>query len=304
MAAGADDGGYDVDGLAAGPDDFIFEEHAGQANEGGAGDGGDGEHEADGDFPRPPDPYDVNCCTSIYVPGMLHIVSNITRDLSAHLEWCSQFLAYLTHICRMLSRSWTRKRFKETCLRAPHAFQHFGFFDGFNTHVQEGRWGTVVHAVGDLLPGEQILRQFWSLAAYNQAGGLREDGNDGEGEGHGVRMHVVDEGINSPLFWVYCFMIDTVGEFLEHLSNLSETCPCHRGALRLRGLARHARRQQLQQDTSQKTCPLAGMMAPEFAAGEHIRITRGLAQTSQGPEVPSPCMQAFWHYAPMIARLY
>ena len=82
------------------------------------------------DFRMPEDQYEINCSYSWYIPGMLHIVSNITKDMELALAWFHNFLKYLTNICRLLSRKWTRQRFRETCLRSPAAAAFHSMFDG------------------------------------------------------------------------------------------------------------------------------------------------------------------------------
>ncbi len=227
------------------------------------------------------DPYEVNCTTSVYVPGTLHIVSNITKDLSCALSWWTTFLRFLSHICRLLSRRHTRQRFKASCLKSAAARVHQSAFDGFNAHVQSGRWGSVLHAVGELLQVEAPLRAFWSLAAYTAGGGVRGGDEEREDAAWQARVDVVNEGISSQLFWTYALMIDTAGEVLEMFSAISESCPCHRGVLRLRGPSRHQRQRRLMEETGRTVCPMASRMAPEFAGGEHFGLVRRLASMAQ-----------------------
>ena len=130
------------------------------------------------------DPYEINGGTSMYIPGALHIVSNITKDMDKALTWFDTFVSYLTHICKMLSRKFTRNRFKAACLRSAAGQTHATAFDGFNAHVQRGRWGSVLHSVGALLQVEAPLRAHWSLQDYRAGGGARgmaESGDEDEG---------------------------------------------------------------------------------------------------------------------------
>ena len=183
-----------------GPFDFevpgVAEEHGDEETPAG----GDLEAEpvAQDDFPMPEDPYEINCSYSLYILGMLHIVSNITKDMELALAWFHIFLKYLTNICRLLSRKWTRQRFRATCLRSPAAAAFHSMFDGFNAHVQTNRWGSVVQVAAALLQLMEPLRRFWSMAAYTAAGRHRAD-DEGDGT-YAVKVEVVNAGISSSLF--------------------------------------------------------------------------------------------------------
>jgi len=235
-------------------------------------------------MPQQAHPYDIDGTGSIYIPGMLHIVSNITKDLKAALVGFDDHVSRLSAVCRLLSRKWTRRRFLASCMRSAEAAPFVYLFTGFSEHVHEDRWGTVLSATSALLAVRTPLQRFWSRAAYQGHGGVREEmGDVAGGGGHAVRLEVVDYAIGSGTFWGYCRMIQIVGEVLEHLSNFAEACPCHRDhhPLDLRGARRAARRRLLAQELGQPCCPMATKMAPEFAAGEPFRMLRDLANMSQ-----------------------
>ena len=247
---------------------------------------------SDSDYPPKAGPYDMQCESSIYIPGMLHIVHNITKDMGTALVEYEAWLTQLTHICRMLSRKDYRQRFMATCLNATAAGRaHKSDFEGFSAHVQPGRWGTVFAAVGAVLGVRVPLQAFWSKERYQ--GGGRVGQEDVEQGSHTVQTEHIHAGISSKFFWAYASMVDVLGECLEHLSSLSESCPCHHGRIFLYGPTRHLRRKEFAaQHGGVAACPMATRLAPEFASGEHFRVMHTLSQYSHTTLLYSPDVQA------------
>jgi hypothetical protein len=60
------------------------------------------------DYPMPADEHEVDCTASVYIAGVMHIVSNLTVGFSGCLEHFGDFLLELTMVCRLLSRKWSR----------------------------------------------------------------------------------------------------------------------------------------------------------------------------------------------------
>ena len=52
---------------------------------------------------------------SIFVVGLLHVISNATQDLAKTLVYWPEFLPRLKQICRLLGRPWLKNRLKEQC---------------------------------------------------------------------------------------------------------------------------------------------------------------------------------------------
>ena len=74
------------------------------------------------DKPRPPDDEDgegeeliIDFIPSIFVVGLLHVISNATQDLAKTLVYWPEFLPRLKQICRLLGRPWLKNRLKEQC---------------------------------------------------------------------------------------------------------------------------------------------------------------------------------------------
>ena len=142
---------------------------------------------------------DLHAC--IYIPGLLHIAHNCVNDFNVVLadSW-RDFVHYLKHVCRLLSRRRARTRLLQTCFLAEPFCHVTQKFHNFNQHVYEGRWGSVAAAIGELLLLELPLRGAWSLPAYSH--GQRHErrpapgANDQDNE-HSTDFKVIDAAIKS-----------------------------------------------------------------------------------------------------------
>ena len=175
------------------------------------------------------------------------------------------WIVQLTHVCRLLKRRWSRQRLLETCFAHEPRLHFRNWFHSFKADVYEGRWGSIVQAVGQLLPLMRALRNGWSLRRFGHgkaAGEMHEANTDKK-----VKLEIVDEAIRSDLFWGYLIMVDTFLELFEKLVAWAEGCPCHWVDTPFEGVARWIRRARRTARSSPRSCPLAGCHAWELAAG-------------------------------------
>ena len=205
-----------------------------------------------GDFELPMDPLMLDMRNSIFIPGVLHVIHNMTEKLSESLDHYDRYLEYLKHVCRLLSRRWSKDRLKENCFKN-HLKVYEPLLEQFNAEVYEGRWGSVLHAVSELLPMRSALQAGWSKARF---GGAVHESADGKS----MKLDVADWAIHSNWFWGYTVMLSNLGEMVEHVAHWAESCPCHSKVRSFRGEG--GRRRQLP-----VRCPLQGCQAPACAAG-------------------------------------
>ena len=135
---------------------------------------------------------------SIFAAGILHVVHNATEGLGETLQHFAEFTVRLTQVCRLLSLPWARKRFCETCLNEGPAAQFKYLFSNFTARVYTGRWGTIVHAIGALVPLQMPLRAAWSKAAFSFGSPGRP--RDGGNAHNALLVDVIDEAIRSDFF--------------------------------------------------------------------------------------------------------
>ena len=90
-------------------------------------------------------------------------------------------------------------------------------------------------------------------------------------------------------------MIDVICEFVEIVMNWAESCPCHwHHSGELQGYQRHDPRRRMgrARRASRKRCPLAGMQAPECAAGAILELMETLWNVSHAHLLLHPDMAA------------
>ena len=221
---------------------------------------------------EPGDETYVDFRRSVYIPGVLHIIHNISMSLSVVLSFWPSFLPQLKEVARMLKRKSAKTRLLERCFnRPPHSYRKKPIQE-FRADVYEGRWGNILSACVELLPCEEALRSAWDATAYggqreiDSEAALQENMAGGEAK-RGVKVTLINEAIMSDMFWATCKLIDVLGEVLLAVAAWSESCPCHHSSLRISGSTRHFRKKRLKLLYGRHRCPLQTLRAPEAAAG-------------------------------------
>ena len=105
--------------------------------------------------------------SSIYVPGLLHIIHNATEDLSSALPFWDEWLPHVRAVSRMLSKKEYADRLIETCFSMPPANAFADEIREFNHAIYEGRWGTLLAAVSHLSDLEDPLCYAWDMVRYS-----------------------------------------------------------------------------------------------------------------------------------------
>ena len=212
--------------------------------------------------------FNLDFTQSIYIPGPLHIMHNLTEGLGKAMKWWTPFVARLTHVCRLLKRKWNRARLLATCFSDAPWAAHVDLYRSFDGQVYEGRWGSVLHAVSALRPLEVSLRGAWSKQKFS-LNGQNPDGKKSKS----LDIELVDDACKSDLFWAYLDMTHELGQTIEHVMNWCESCPCHGHDKLLQGQKKHGKTGLLSR-IGLSTCPLAGRRAPECAAGKVLSVLR------------------------------
>ena len=259
-------------------DDDVLEDHYRHANfdfqapdHGGQSDDDDAES------------YVLDFGRSVFIAGLLHILHNFTSSLNAlaSLVHWPHFILQLKHVCRLIRRNWSRRRLLSQCFSADPFRLFRKLIESFDGEVYEGRWGTVMHAIGEVLKIEQPLREAWDKEAFLMGGQVKEGHGDGDGEGEGCKIDIVDFAIGSELFWSYLKMADHLAEIILKLMMWAEGCPCHtRVSPFFEGPTRHQR--PWQEHRRQEHCAMEGRRASEMAAGDFNAFVRQLLDIVNG----------------------
>ena len=160
----------------------------------------------------------------------------------------------------------------------------------FEGGVYEGRWGSVMTAVQNLLPLKEIVRGAWNKQRFLAARGVEQERQDGSAKS--VRVDIADQAINSTLFWAYLVMVDFLAEALMALTHWSERCPCCSRRERNVYDSTRARREALYRTLyAVLRCPMAGRRGPEMARGDWRQVIRGLLSIANANLRMHPAVQ-------------
>ena len=198
---------------------------------------------------------------ALIIPGALHIISNLSADISLKLLHWKEFVDQCKVLGELLCDKDRRERFSNTCIPAGH--RAAAKFVSFSGSIYEKCWGAVVAFVQKLLDVLPELREFWSDAKYLRNFKERDDAKDG----NKVSAREVTHILKSDLFMVFAETVLIVFNSLEELGSWCEGCSCHEDLLR--GKTGHVSRKSLAKwiGTSDSDCPMKGKRAPELAAG-------------------------------------
>ena len=172
---------------------------------------------------------------------------------------------------RLLRRLWSRTRLLDTCFKEPPSRSWRHLYDSFSSGVYTGRWGSLLDALGAILPLEMSLRFAWNLAKFQFGHAGEAPAPDDE---KGTDLNIADAAIRGALFWAYSNSMDVIAETLELLCGWAEGCLCHPKEFKLQGVKRHERRKRdgWTRAHNARSCALSGCRAPELAAGALDKI--------------------------------
>ena len=169
----------------------------------------------------------------------------------------SEYRQDLTLLTLWLRKPHMRQRFVNTCLIGEFADLQ-DWFHHFWLKVDTHRWGVVLDGTCEVLQLEEPLRK-----------GFQEDeyGNNVQAGEETVNLSKLAEIIGSNFFWAYARMIATCGRTLQSIAAWAEGCSCHSPREVSEPCRTIFRKGGTSGSATKGSCPLAGMRAPELAAG-------------------------------------
>ena len=194
---------------------------------------------------------------AIIIPGALHILSNLSRDIAHKLTYWPEFLRNLHHFETLLCDRDRRELFVERCVG--HQHQDASHFKVFSGSLYEKRWGAVCSFIKKLLPLLPVLKRCWSKEAFTSEYTERD-----KDKGKDFDPAVFTAVLASPLFAAYLNAMLILFCIPDDLAGWCEGCPCHEHLFEHLSLWRV--KQHLEK-TIGGPCPVKGQRAPECAAG-------------------------------------
>ena len=223
---------------------------------------------------------------ALTIPGLLHIVHNVCKDMGAMYPGWSALWLQLKSCEALLTDKGRRRRFAKTCLDdTTHAnFAVRAAFDSFSNTLYEKRWGCVISFVTALLPLMGFLRRAWSEEKYahNVDGGDAARTASAADAGGYLEFDrgLFTRTVRSNSFLLELKLLLMIQGVAQGLANWGEVCPCHSGCLH--GMSRRTARTYMEKFIalpSYNTCPFAGRRAPELASGQLSVVFETLAAT-------------------------
>ena len=220
-----------------------------------------------------PECHSLDLSSSLWVPGMFHIIDNATKDVLRKSDvWCSDVKGMLESVLLFFNAFHRRKWFiAKCCVRQFQAWSVF--FEAAAPKLEGGRaWGVVSEGMSWVLERKLMLQQAWSADALLQAGAPEAEGGDGADPGESTKLVArVDEALSSPVFWAYLGIGSCIIDILDRITSWTQGCACHGSEVR-------AQLKPLLRGLGPLSCPMRGRRAPEIAEGALHRFIDGLFQ--------------------------
>ena len=190
----------------------------------------------------------------------------------------------LKHICRLLSRRWSKHRLVRECYSSEDMEVLAPLILGFNKLIYNKRWGTVMAAVHALIPLFQVLRRGWSFERFSRGSNLREDEEDESATRYGL----ADQGISSLYFWGSCLMMDSVATVFLYLQHFFDGCFCHDFRVTVQDIFNHSSRTAYRARLLLRKCIMSCRRTFQFASGcvtKRVRHLLDLMERTLGAEL-------------------
>ena len=203
---------------------------------------------------------------AVEVPGSLHIITNIPKDLSCKLSHWAVHMQKWKIMLPLLSEPYHRERLRATCLS--HAPADIGqLFEKFHGNLYEHRWMAVYTFIAKAMPLVSALRTYWNSATFTAGFSKQKAHKDKDTEFSPMSVSRV---LDDPMFGAYNHLVLSVGSIMRRMSSWLESCPCHSKYVRDIGKWRRAPvswRAVFPELGERPSCPVAGCRAPELAGG-------------------------------------
>eukprot|EP00969_Alexandrium_andersonii_P364559 15464399-Alexandrium_andersonii.AAC.1 len=174
----------------------------------------------------PPEPPPASSRSTLRVPGIQHIVHNVCSGLSDRLvHFQDRVSEGMRNLAQMLAHRWSRERFVASCLVGGPFEVWKPLFEAAGPNLIEWRWASLANVAAYLLSLKTPLQVAWSKQKYGASGADAPAG--GARQVTTVKAEAVDVAVQSPFFWAYLGMLDSLASAVHLITVWSESCPCH-----------------------------------------------------------------------------
>jgi hypothetical protein len=209
---------------------------------------------------------------SIIIPGAMHLVNNMVREVSGVLEFWSMFFSML-QVIESLWKENRIDRFIHYCLEISDYARWKPEFMLKLGSLYEERWGEIINfcrKIDRLLP---ILRLVWDAGMYVAGGGgVKVKADDT------FQPQRVTEILKDNLFHGYFRMILIVQGIADELTAWCEGCPCHEAELIEDRQSR--KKPRMAAGLADRPCPMKGKKLVELVTGKLTEVFDSFSQVA------------------------
>jgi hypothetical protein len=222
--------------------------------------------------------------------GSCHICDNCTKNMLAKgFTHNGKWKKCLGALCDLMAHAWLRKLFVSALLEEQGGAQYaFLFLRLAYPTIKEWRWGTIIAVMRWVVDIEVPFRRFWNRAKWLQAAGKKDAQQENQGGDFSrieLDLDLLDEAVKA-WFWAYTEMMFGLQRILEAFQGWSEDCSCHQrivfgriseGPSECADPRTKLQRQKmygrlLLRSVMHNDCPMRGLRAPDFAAGDAMEV--------------------------------
>ena len=244
----------------------------------------------------------------LLVAGVLHVIHNLSWRLGRAMSYFDEWLCGMKAIVTLLHYRDNRKLFAERCVsgsRFDRAGRHAGLNRGCPS-AQEWRWSSIVLTLKSILPLEPLLTSCFDTHKMRPRDRDVGDNLDNDEAPARVKEGKLDLGliqrtVRNGKWWAFAEMLCTIHKVLAQFQEWSESCPCHYHHLLLDKDEKEELRD-LEAEAgiagaagASRECPLAGLRAPEMAAGSWKIILEVLFDKALDVFIGELCPRALDH---------
>ena len=163
---------------------------------------------------------------ALQVPGMLHIVFNLTKELAHALPDWEWFWEKLKMVEKLVGDRPRREVYVHFCLRGSVLAHKEADFDVGAPTLYESRWNEVHDFCCAVRVRMSTLRCTWNEDNYKRGAGGEKDKDDKQ-----FKPQVITDAVRDPYFVAYWDMMLALGSVPKTLAGWTEGCCCHEDLL-------------------------------------------------------------------------
>ena len=219
------------------------------------------------------------------VPGMLHIINNMTLDIDSALEHWATWLEGLRCLVGLLAVRHNGERFIGTCVNGTRHAHLAAAFKCNLPNIVDWRWSIITKVLEPLLKLRWPLVATWSEESFLHSASVAEargpiappgqagvpqppQHSAGNKELNAQRLTRV---IHNKWWWAFCKMLFTIHQVADQLGSWAESCPCHQFDIETHEVIHTVCRQARMPvgcDGQHADCRMRGRRAFELATGQ------------------------------------